>query len=100
MELDGRSQLHLMGIEGTSKFAKSPDKDPALPHVALAVPDIRETKTELDRLGVSYWTTRGVTGPEQEQVFVKDPAGNMIELHQAGTCRCNKSSMRSGGAMA
>ncbi len=88
-----------MGIVGTSKFAQSPDKDPALPHVALAVADVQETKKELERLGVSYWTTRGVVGPDQEQVFVKDPAGNMIELHQAGACRCNKSAMGAGAGM-
>jgi len=27
-------------------------------------------------------------GPESEQIFLRDPAGNMIELHQIGTCRC------------
>lgn len=99
MEVDGRSQIHLIGIAGTSKFAQAPDKDPSLPHVALAVGDVQETKKELERLGVPYWTTKGVTGPEQEQVFVHDPTGNMIELHQVGTCRCNKSSMVTGGAM-
>ena len=99
MEVDGRAQIHLMGIAGTSKFAPSPDKDPSLPHVALAVEDGQATKKELDRLGVEYWTTRGVTGPELEQVFIKDPAGNLIELHQAGTCRCNKTRVGIGSGM-
>jgi len=99
MEVDGRSQIHLMGIRGTSPLAKSPSEDPSLPHVALAVEDIQETKKELDRLNVSYWITKGVVGPYQEQVFVKDPAGNLIELHQAGTCRCNKSGMGIGSQM-
>jgi catechol 2,3-dioxygenase-like lactoylglutathione lyase family enzyme len=88
MDVGGRAQIHLMGVNGQSKFAKGPGRDPASPHVALAVPDIQEARRELDRLGVDYWITEGVVGPESLQVFMHDPAGNMIELHQAGTCRC------------
>jgi len=89
MDVGGRAQIHLMGVNGMSKFAQgSPERDPSNPHVALAVADIQATKKELDRLGVSYWLTRGVVGPESEQIFLRDPAGNMIELHQIGTCRC------------
>ena len=88
MDVGGSAQIHLMGVEGTSKFAEGPGKDPSLPHVALAVADIQEAKKELDRLGVSYWVSRGVVGPESQQIFMHDPFGNMIELHQAGTCRC------------
>jgi catechol 2,3-dioxygenase-like lactoylglutathione lyase family enzyme len=88
MDVGGTAQIHLMGVSGTSKFAQGPDKDPSTPHVALAVPDVQEAKKELDRLGADYWVTRGVVGPESEQIFMRDPAGNMIELHQIGTCRC------------
>jgi catechol 2,3-dioxygenase-like lactoylglutathione lyase family enzyme len=66
--------------------------DPTLTHVALAVPDVQEAKRELDRLGVKYWTLAGVVGPHIEQIFMDDPFGNMIELHQIGTCRCNRES--------
>ena len=95
MDVGGTAQIHLMGVNGQSKFAEGPGKDPSHPHVALAVPDIQEAKKELDRLGVDYWFTRGIVGPESEQIFMRDPAGNMIELHQIGTCRCN-SAVRSG----
>jgi catechol 2,3-dioxygenase-like lactoylglutathione lyase family enzyme len=89
MDVGGTAQIHLMGVDGMSKFAQgSPDRDPSRPHVALAVADIQATKKELDRLGVTYWFTRGVVGPESEQLFMRDPAGNMIELHQIDTCRC------------
>jgi hypothetical protein len=27
-------------------------------------------------------------GPQSQQIFTHDPFGNMIELHQAGLCRC------------
>ena len=88
MNVGGDAQIHLMGVNGMSKYAQGADKDPSRPHVALAVPDIQEAKKELDRLGAQYWVTRGVVGPESEQIFMYDPFGNMIELHQADTCRC------------
>jgi hypothetical protein len=42
-----------------------------------------------------------LVGNNSDQVFVQDPFGNVIELHQVGTCRCNKialgtSEMRGG----
>ena len=82
MNVGGKNQIHLMGGDYPSKFAKGPGQDPTSPHVALAVEDIVEAKAELDRLGVPYWTLTGVAGPETEQVFVEDPCGNMIELQQ------------------
>ncbi len=39
-------------------------------------------------MGVDYWILEGVAGPDFLQVYINDPAGNMIELHQIGTCRC------------
>ena len=88
MDVGGTAQIHLMGVDGMSKFAKGPDKDPSRPHVALAVADIQQTKAELDRLGVKYWSMTGINGPQAEQIFVNDPSGNMIELHQVDQCRC------------
>jgi catechol 2,3-dioxygenase-like lactoylglutathione lyase family enzyme len=88
MDVGGSAQIHLMGVDGMSKFAKGPDKDPSRPHVALAVADIVETRKELDRLGTEYWVAEGVVGPQSQQLFMYDPFGNMIELHQIDTCRC------------
>ncbi|MBI1848363.1 MAG: VOC family protein [Candidatus Rokubacteria bacterium] len=89
MDVGGGAQIHLMGVEGLSRFAQgSPERDPSSPHVALAVPDVQEAKTELDRLGVTYWVIEGVVGPQSLQIFLRDPFGNMIELHQVDTCRC------------
>lgn len=81
-------QLHLIGGDLPSPFAKGPGQDPTAPHVALAVENIVETKAELDRLGASYWSLKGATGPDAEQLFLTDPCGNMIELHQFDKCRC------------
>ena len=45
-------QIHLIGGEQPSRLAKSPDKDPISPHIALAVSDIVEAKAELKSKGV------------------------------------------------
>jgi catechol 2,3-dioxygenase-like lactoylglutathione lyase family enzyme len=81
-------QIHLIGGAQPSPLAKGPGQDPTIPHVALAVADIQATKAELDRLGISYWSMTGINGPQAEQVFVNDPCGNMVELHQVDQCRC------------
>ena len=93
MDLPDDTQIHIMGCEGMSRYAQgSPDKDPTRLHVALAIPDIQEAKRELDQMGVKYWTIKSVVGPELEQIFMDDPNGNLVELHQIGTCRCKQSS--------
>ena len=89
MDVGGKAQIHLMGVDGQSKFAQGDGRDPSHPHVALAVPDIQEARRELDRMGVAYFFTQGIVGPESQQIFLHDPFGNMIELHQIGTCRCD-----------
>lgn len=81
-------QIHLMGGDFPSPLAKVPGEDPVDVHVALAVEDVAEAKAELERLGVHFCTLVGVAGPETEQIFVRDPAGNMIELHQYDKCNC------------
>ena len=92
MDCGNDTQIHIMGCEGMSRYAQgSPDKDPTRLHVALAVPDIQEAKHELDRMGVKYWTIESVVGPQLEQIFMDDPHGNLVELHQIGTCRCKTS---------
>jgi hypothetical protein len=48
---------------------------------------------------VEFWVTMGVVGPQSQQIFMYDPFGNMIELHQAGTCRCVTSKRKPAGGM-
>lgn len=93
MDCGNDTQIHIMGCEGMSRYAQgSPEKDPTRLHVALAIPDIQEAKKELEEMGVPYWTIKSVVGPELEQIFMDDPNGNLVELHQIGTCRCKQSS--------
>lgn len=84
------TQIHLMGARGKSPMAKSEKEDPTLPHVALAVENIQAARQELDERGIWYWSIQGLVGQNSDQVFVHDPCGNVIELHQIGTCTCNK----------
>ena len=84
-------QIHLFGGNQPSPVAKGPGQDPTLPHIALAVADILETRRELDRMGVKYWQIEGLTNPDSLQVFLNDPCGNMVELHQVDKCRCRAS---------
>ena len=82
-----------MGATGESPVARSAEEDPTRPHVALAVEDINEARRELEERGVRHWTIRSLVGENSDQVFVPDPFGNVIELHQIGTCRCNRRSL-------
>ena len=89
-EGESTSQIHLMGAVGMSPVARSEKEDPTHPHVALAVEDIQEAKRDLDARGIWYWQIEGLVGQGSDQIFVRDPFDNIIELHQVGTCRCNK----------
>ena len=81
------AQIHLIGLAGMTADPGT-GIDPTAPHVALAVLSIAEARAELDRLGIRYRTLPGTSGPESQQLFLNDPAGNLVELHQLGTCRC------------
>ena len=94
MNVGQTGQIHLFGGEQPSPLAKGSDKDPASPHLALAVADIAEAKAELDRRGTSYWSLTGAAGPQAMQLFLRDPYGNMIELHQVDQCRCRAANRR------
>ena len=92
------TQIHVMGAEGVSGIAKGPGHDPTIIHVALAVDDVQQARAELDRLGTPYWMAGEAVGTPQ--IFLYDPAGNMIELHQIGTCNCNRVGMQRSRGMA
>lgn len=84
-------QIHLLGSNGPSPYSKGKGKDPVENHLALAVEDIVATEQELQRLEVDYFTLDNVASPNLKQLFIRDPNGNLLELHQIGLCRCKKS---------
>lgn len=61
---------------------------PYPPQVAYAVADIAETRAELDRLGIEYRVREGAGDPPVPRLFLRDPAGNPLEIHQIDTCSC------------
>lgn len=81
-------QIHLFGGDQPSPAAKGPGQDPTRPHIALAVADIQAARAELDRMKVRYWAIEGLVSPDSLQLFMDDPCGNMVELHQIDKCRC------------
>jgi catechol 2,3-dioxygenase-like lactoylglutathione lyase family enzyme len=81
-------QIHIVGGAQPSTLAKGPGEDPTYPHIALGVRDVQETKKALEAKGVKFWSMTGINGPQAEQLFIHDPTGNMIELHQFDQCRC------------
>lgn len=87
-------QIHLIGGAQPSWMAKGEGQDPTSPHIALAVEDVAEAKAELERRGTPYWTLTGIAGPQAEQLFMHDPNGNIIELHQVDQCRCRAANRR------
>jgi catechol 2,3-dioxygenase-like lactoylglutathione lyase family enzyme len=91
LDVPSDQQIHLLGSNGPSPYSKGPDQDPVENHIALAVADIQEAEAELIRLGVKYFTLDNVASPKLKQLFLRDPANNLIELHQIGSCRCRKS---------
>ncbi len=81
-------QIHLIGGEQPSPVAKGPGEDPTQPHVDFAVRDIVATRKELGRMSTKYRVIEGLTSPDSTQIFMNDPCGNMVELHQFDMCRC------------
>ncbi|MFF3628579.1 VOC family protein [Streptomyces sp. NPDC002164] len=91
LDIPSDVQIHLLGSDGPSPYSKGPGKDPVENHIALAVDDIIEAEEELKRLGVEYFTLDNVASPNLKQLFLRDPANSLVEIHQLGLCRCRKS---------
>ncbi|MDK0524316.1 VOC family protein [Streptomyces sp. ML-6] len=91
LDIPSDVQIHLLGSDGPSPYSKGPGKDPVENHIALAVDDIIEAEEELKRLGVEYFTLDNVASPNLKQLFLRDPANNLVEIHQLGLCRCRRS---------
>ena len=87
INLPNGTQLHILGSEGPSRYAKGPGQDPVSNHIALAVEDVLDAEQELIACGIAYFTLDNVASPSLKQLFLRDPAGNLVELHQSGARR-------------
>jgi class 3 adenylate cyclase len=81
------AQVHLLPGAPATLLATG-ELDLSSPHLAFAVLSVDEAQAELDRLAVPYRVVHGRLGPDSRRLFISDPGGNLIELHQLGTCRC------------
>ena len=70
---------HLVETSGGQTTAAAPD---ALDHVAFTCTDIEGFESNLRARGVDY-RKAGVPGAPVQQLFLKDPAGNGVELNFA-----------------
>jgi lactoylglutathione lyase len=59
-------------------------KHPGITHVALLCPDILAAKARLEAEGIAISGGPIRFGPSAQGIFVRDPDGNVIELHQRG----------------
>jgi hypothetical protein len=87
--LDARATSDVLSFTKPSKPGHSAALRRAVPAANLCV-HAQHTREgaghELVRLGVPYWQIEGLTSPDSLQVFLNDPCGNMVELHQIDKC--------------
>ena len=60
------------------------EKHPGITHLALLCPDLLAAKASLADLGFPVREGPVRFGPGAQGMFVRDPDGNVIELHQRG----------------
>ncbi|KPU98121.1 glyoxalase [Variovorax paradoxus] len=87
INLPNGTQVHILGSDGPSPYAKGPGQDPVKNHIAVGVEDVLAAEEELIRRGVGYFTLDNVASPSLKQLFIHDPAGNMVEIHQKNARR-------------
>ncbi|MFO1455236.1 MAG: adenylate/guanylate cyclase domain-containing protein [Steroidobacteraceae bacterium] len=89
-------QIHLIGAAG--RRGDDPQGiDNTEPHVALAVADLGAARAELERRGIPFRISGAARGPEYTQLFLRDPAGNLIELRQHDAAQAARGAGETGG---
>jgi len=59
-----------------------PEKHAGITHIALLCPDIFAAKAALEAAGIPLSGGPMRLGPHGQAIFVRDPDGNVLELHQ------------------
>src|SRR5260370_42340270 len=55
LDVGPNAQIHLISVEGVSRLADGPGRDPAGPHLAPAGGGVQGARREPARLGGGYW---------------------------------------------
>lgn len=61
-----------------------PEKHAGITHLALLCPDIAAAQRQLEAAGIALSGGPVRFTPSAQGIFVRDPDGNVIELHQRG----------------
>ncbi|MGC0155320.1 VOC family protein [Chromobacterium vaccinii] len=83
LDMPDATQLHILGSDGVSPYAQGEGLDPVSNHLALTVASLALAAEELRRRGIAFFGQRNVAAAELSQLFVRDPAGNLLELRQS-----------------
>jgi len=59
-----------------------PEKHPGITHIALLCPDVQLAQSALEAAGIPLSGGPIRLGPHGLAIFVRDPDGNVLELHQ------------------
>jgi len=76
--------LNAPGASEPNILMDVPDKHPGFTHIALLCPDLQAAKARLASAGVGLSGGPIRFSPQAQGMFVRDPDGNVIELHQRG----------------
>ncbi|MEO2168682.1 MAG: VOC family protein [bacterium] len=90
---EGRAQVHIIAVDVQPPGGPDAPPNALETHLALAVEDLDEAQRELEERGVPFVLLPAARGVGTDQIFLRDPMGHMIELHEAGTCRCNEQAL-------
>lgn len=85
----GRAQVHIVGVDPMPQGGPEDPPNPLETHLALGVEDLDDARRTLEEEGCTFIFLPGDRGVGNDQIFLRDPMGHMIELHEAGQCRCN-----------
>ncbi|RMD62542.1 MAG: glyoxalase [Planctomycetota bacterium] len=78
--LAGGAQLHLMELPDPCGLHARPDHPGRDRHIALSVENLAPVRARLEAAGIAWTASRS----GRAAVFVRDPAGNAIELVEEG----------------
>ena len=76
----GDQELIHLSVARDSEPHRVPSPTGTYDHLALACRGLADTQAHLQQHGVAF-TARRVAGTGQHQLFLKDPAGNGVELN-------------------